>query len=91
MKQTGNSLGKECAVLVCSCRSYFFVHKERKPTGISFFKFRKSKAEINDWYNLIKRKMAKMVLWSKKIQHIYARNIFMMQIYTEALVAHNTP
>ena len=59
MKRTGNSLGKECVAFGCSSRSYCFVKKERKPTGISFFKFPKSKAEINDWCNLIKRQNGK--------------------------------
>ena len=59
MKRTGNSLGKECSAFGCSSRSYCFVNKERKPTGISFFKFPKSKAEINDWCNLIKRQNGK--------------------------------
>ena len=91
MKRTSNSLGKECAALSCSCRSYFFVHKERKPTGISFFKFRKSKAEINDWCNLIKRQNGKDGFVVKENSTYIYKNSFMMQIYTEALVAHNTP
>ena len=57
MKRTGNSLGKKCAAFGCS--SSCFVNKERKPTGISFFKFPKSKAEINNWCNLIKRQNGK--------------------------------
>ena len=92
MKQTSKSLEKECAAFGYSSRSYCFVNKERKPTGISFFKFPKSKAEINDWCTLIKRQNGKDgFLRSKKIQHIYARNIFMLQIYTEPLVVHDTP
>ena len=59
MKQTSSSLGKECAPFGCSSRSYCFVNKERKPTGILFFKFPKSKAEISDWCNLIKRQNGK--------------------------------
>ena len=35
------------------------VNKEKKPTGISFFKFSKSKAEISVWCNLIKRQNGK--------------------------------
>ena len=57
--ETGNWLGKECAVFGCSSTSYCFLNKERKPTGISFFKFPKSKAEINDWCNLVKRQNGK--------------------------------
>ena len=91
MKPRNKSLGKECAAFGCSSRSYCFVNKEKKPTGILFFKFPKSKAEINDWCNLIKRQNGKDGLWSKKIQHTYARNIFMLQIYTEPLVVHDTP
>lgn len=37
MKRTRKSLGKECAVFGCSTRSYSFVNKERKQTGISLF------------------------------------------------------
>lgn len=54
MKQIGNSIGKECAAFGFSSRSYYFVNKETKRTGISFFKDPKSKTEINDWCNLIK-------------------------------------
>ena len=35
--------------------------------------------------------MAKIVLWPNKIQHTYARNTFMLQIYIEPLVDHDTP
>ena len=59
MKRTGNSLGKECAAFGCSSGSYCFANKKRKPTGISFFKISKSKAEVNDWCNLIKRQNGK--------------------------------
>ena len=59
MKRTSKSLGKECAAFGCSSRSYCFVNKGRKPTGISFFKFPKSKEEINDWCNPIKRQNGK--------------------------------
>ena len=59
MKQAGNSLGKECAAFDCSSRSYCFVNNESKSTGNSFFKFPKSKAEINYWCNLIKRQNSK--------------------------------
>ena len=34
--------------------------------------------------------MVKMVLWSKKIQYIYAQNIFMVQIYIDTLAVHDT-
>ena len=33
--------------------------------------------------------MAKMILWSRKIQRIYARKIFMLEIYTEPLMVHS--
>ena len=80
MKRTGNSLFKESSAFGCCSISDCIINKERKPAGISFFKFPKSKAE-----------MAKMVLWSNKIQHTYARNTFMLQIYVEPLVDHDTP
>ena len=44
--------------------------KNESQQKISFFKFLKSKAEINEWCNLIKRTNGKDGLWSKKIQHI---------------------
>ena len=34
MKRTGNALDKECAAFGCSSRSYCFVNKKRKLTGI---------------------------------------------------------
>ena len=55
MKRTSKSSGKECAAFGCSSRSCCFVNKERKPIWILYFKFPKSKVEINDWCNLIKR------------------------------------
>ena len=58
MKRTDNS-GKECTAFRCCTRSCCFVKKERKPTRILLFKFPKSKAEINDWCNLIKRENGK--------------------------------
>ena len=59
MKRTGNSLFKESSAFGCCSISDCIINKERKPAGISFFKFPKSKAEINDWCNLIKRKNGK--------------------------------
>ena len=59
MKRASKSLGKECAAFGCSSRNYCFVNKEIKPTGISFFKFPKSKAEINEWCNQIKTQNGK--------------------------------
>ena len=59
MNQTGISLGKDCAAFACSSRSYYFVNKERKPTGFPFFTFPKSEAEINDLCNLIKKQNGK--------------------------------
>ena len=59
IKRTCNSLDKECAAFGCSSRIYYFVNKERKPIGISFFKFPKLKTKINDWCNLIKRQNGK--------------------------------
>ena len=81
MKRTGNSLGKECAAFGCSGRSYCFVNKDRKPTGILFFKFPKSKAEINNWCNLIKRQNGKE---KKRKFNIYMLETFSCSIYLQS-------
>ena len=90
IKRTGNSLDKKCTAFGCSGRSFCLVNKERKATGISFFNFPNSKQKLTTDETWLKDKMAKKVLLSRKIQHIHARNIFMLQIYTEALAVHGT-
>ena len=82
MKRTYNALGKECAAFGCSSKSYYFLHKERKPTGIWFFKFPTSKAEINHWCNLIKRQNGKDSFVVKESStYIHSKHFYASDIY----------
>ena len=82
MNWTSNSLGQECAAFGSSSRSYCFFDEDKKPTGISSCKFTKSKAEINDWCNLIKRQNGKDGFVVKEnstyicLKHFHAADIY---------------
>ena len=77
MKHTDISLGKDYTAFACSSRSYNFVSKERKPTRFSFFTQNQKSTTSANW---LRDKMARMVLWLKKIWHIYV-----LQISTDPL------
>ena len=65
--------------------------KKESQQEFNFSSFQNQRQKLTTGATWLKDKMAKMVLQSKKIKHIYDRNIFMLQIYTEPLVVRDTP
>ena len=81
MKRTDNSLDKEFATYGCSSRSYCLVIKKDSQQGFHFSSFQNQRQKLKTGGTWWKDNMAKMILWSKKMEHKYAQNNFMLQIY----------